>query len=85
MMKFGITSLLLALLTVSGCGGTPDRSCDDVMRYQLAAQGRRIEPPEGLDDLDELKEIPLPEASPRPPRAEGSPCLDLPPVILGES
>ncbi|MDH3748876.1 MAG: hypothetical protein OER97_11785 [Gammaproteobacteria bacterium] len=85
MMKFGITGLLLTALTVSGCGGTPERSCDEVELYQLASEGRRIEPPEGLDELDELKEIPLPEASPRPPRAEGSPCLDLPPVILGES
>lgn len=85
MMKFGIAGLLIVTIVLAGCGGTPDRTCDDVELYQLAAEGKRIETPEDLDSLDELKEIPLPEASPRPPRAEGSPCLDLPPVILGES
>lgn len=84
MKKTGITLLALVLAALSGCGGTVDRSCDDVRAYQLAAQGRRISPPDDLDPLDELKEIPLPEASPRPERPKGSPCLDLPPNILTE-
>lgn len=84
MKKLGLTVLLATLAAMSGCGGTPDRSCDDLRIYQLAAPGKRIAPPDGLDPLDEIKEIPLPDASPRPERAKGSPCLDLPPNVLGE-
>lgn len=72
----------VTLSTLAGCGGTVDRSCDEVRVYQLAEEGKRIEVPAGLDPLDELKEIPLPEASPQAARAIGSPCLDIPPNIL---
>ena len=65
-----------------GCGGNVDQTCDEARLYQQAREGKRIEAPEGLSELDGLKEIPLPEASPRQPRPEGSPCLDLPPNIL---
>lgn len=84
MDKLGITGLLAALALFSGCGGTPDRSCDEMRVYQTAAPGKRITPPEGLDPLDSFKEIPLPDASPRQERPKGSPCLDLPPNILSE-
>ena len=72
-------------LVAGGCGsgGEIDRTCDDVRAYQLAAEGRRLEVPNDLDSLDPFEEIPLPEASPRPPRPAGRPCLDLPPAILG--
>lgn len=77
--------LLIGLLSAAaGCSSTLDRTCDEVEFYELAKEGKRIEVPEGLDSLDELKEIPLPQASPREERPEGSPCLDLPPTILGQ-
>ncbi len=82
-MRTKLTAIFMATLwAVSGCGGTVDRSCDEVRLYQLAQEGKRIQVPENLDPLDELKEIPLPEASPQAARAIGSPCLDLPPNIL---
>ncbi len=82
-MQIKLTTVLAATLSIAtGCGGTIDRSCDEVRIYQLAQEGKRIAVPEGLDPLDELKEIPLPEASPQAGRAIGSPCLDLPPNIL---
>lgn len=84
MKKYSLVCLFTGMVVLSGCGGTPDKSCDEVRLYQQAADGKRIETPEDLDDLNELKEIPLPQASPRPPRPEGSPCLDLPPSILGQ-
>lgn len=70
---------------VGGCGagGEIDNTCDEVRSYQLAEEGRRLEVPEDLDNLDPFREMPLPEASPRPPRPPGRPCLDLPPSILG--
>ena len=75
--------LILALLSgLAGCSGDKARACDDVQRYQLAAEGKRVESPDYLSELDPLREMPLPEASPRPPRPEGSPCIDLPPSVL---
>jgi hypothetical protein len=66
---------------VAGCGGTVDITCDEVEYYQTAKIGKRVEAPEGLDDLDPIREMPLPEASPRDPRPAGSPCFDRPPQI----
>ena len=84
-MKLSVTlATLSTLLMLQGCGGTVDRSCDEVRQYQLAREGRRIEPPPGLDPLDELDEIPLPKASPQAQRTTGLPCIDLPPNILAE-
>ena len=82
-MKITVLLLIVALLSgLAGCSGDKARSCDDVQRYQLAAEGQRIETPNDLDDLEPLREMPLPQASPRPPRPEGSPCIDLPPSVL---
>jgi hypothetical protein len=75
-------ALICAAAALPACGGQVDQSCDDVEKYQLATPGRRIEPPDDLDKLNELREVPLPKASPRPPRAAGAPCLDLPPSVL---
>ncbi len=82
MRRLKHSAILAATVLACGCGGAVSQTCDEVRLYQLAREGKRIEAPEGLSGLDELKEIPLPEASPRPQRPEGSPCLDLPPNIL---
>ncbi len=80
MTIFRATVAFLVLAVLSGCGGV-ELTCDDVRTYQIAVEGQRIEAPEGLDDLDPLKEIPLPEASPREPRPPGSKCIDRPPEV----
>lgn len=82
MQKRLMSVIATSLLVVSGCGGNVDQSCDDVRVYQLAREGKRIEVPADLDPLDELREIPLPDASPQASRETGSPCLDLPPNVL---
>ena len=84
-MKYKGIALSIALaFGLAGCFGEPALvTCDEVESYQLAQEGKRLEVPEDLDALDENKEIPLPEASPRPERPEGSPCLDRPPSVLG--
>ena len=74
----GILVMLLAGL--GGCGGT-ELTCDDVRIYQLAEETKRVEAPDDLDNLDPLKEVPLPEASPRAEREPGSPCIDRPPAV----
>ena len=71
-----------ALLGVlSGCGGA-DLTCDDVRDYQLAKEGKRIKVPEDLDDLDPLKEAPLPDTSVSEERAPGAACIDRPPPAV---
>lgn len=73
---------LLVLMGLSACGGEINLSCEDPELYQEALQGERVKAPEDLDDLEPLREMPLPEASPAPPRSPGSPCIDRPPSIL---
>ena len=70
-----------AMLGLAGCGGAIDLTCDDVATYQLAVEGKRVDAPDDLDELDVLREVPLPEASPQPPRPPNSPCIDLPPEV----
>ncbi len=76
-----VSFLGLLLATLSACGGSKDLTCDEVQRYQLAKEGKRVVAPEGLDDLDPLREMALPEASPRETRPPGSDCFDRPPAI----
>ena len=80
MTAFRIAILVVLLAGLGGCGGI-NLTCDDVREYQLAEEGKRIEAPDGLDDLDPVKEAPVPEASPRQEREPGSPCIDRPPEI----
>ena len=82
--RFAVLTFLATAAGLAGCGGTPDKSCDEPQRYQAAREADPVVVPDDLDQLDEFKQLPLPQASPRPPRAEGSPCLDLPPSILGD-
>jgi len=75
-------AIVLSLATfITACGKDVDLTCDDVQTYQLAVPGKRIVVPEGLDPLDPLQEVPLPEASPRAARPAGSPCIDRPPKV----
>lgn len=87
-MKQGHAAVVLllgsALAGLGACGGTPELSCDEPERYQAARETEPVRVPDDLDPLDEFKELPLPDASPRPERPPGSPCLDLPPNILGD-
>lgn len=84
MTEIFIKTLTPALLTCSlllgACGGDKVvQSCDEHQQYQAAVDHKRVQAPDGLSQLDPLKEMPLPEASPREPRPPGSRCLDLPP------
>ncbi len=75
-----LTVLGLLVVALNACGAK-NLTCDDVQHYQLSEEGKRVTAPEGLDDLDPLREMPLPEASPRAARPEGSECFDRPPAI----
>lgn len=76
-----IALVLCAALVACGNTGKP-KACDKPQRYQESVEHERIRSPEGLDNLDSLREMPVPEANPAPERPPGSPCLELPPRIL---
>lgn len=76
-----VTMMLVLIVSISACGKDVDMTCDDVRAYQLAAPGKRVVAPDGLDNLDPLKESPLPEAAPQAERPPGSPCIDRPPKV----
>jgi len=75
--------ILLSLVAgLTACGGQDEIKCDEGSAYLAATQGPRIKAPDDLDDLEALKEMPLPEASPQQPRPAGSTCLERPPKII---
>ncbi len=76
-----VTLSLSILATTAGCGGEVDLTCDDSRPYQEAIQNERLKAPEDLDVPLPSREMPIPQANPRPERPSGSPCLDLPPRI----
>ncbi|MGI9200459.1 MAG: hypothetical protein ACR2QL_05335 [Woeseiaceae bacterium] len=85
MTKFGRIVLVASAALLSACGGSKDLTCDEVQYYQTAELTKRVEAPEGLDQLDQGNEMAMPKASPRPPREPGQPCFDRPPQIkLGD-
>ena len=75
--------ILCGMLIIAACGGNKplDVSCDKPQHYQSAMAAPKVESPDDLDPLDELREMPLPEAAPRPERPKGSPCVDRPPRV----
>jgi len=71
---------LIAGLTA--CGGQSELECAEATIYLAAKQTPRVAAPDDLDNLDPLREMPLPQASPQQPRPAGSTCLEKPPVII---
>ena len=80
-----MTTLRLAVpvcaLLLAACGGDTMLACDEGP-YQAAVRAPKVTAPEGLDDLDPLNEVPLPEASPREEVSYDGPCLESPPQVL---
>ena len=72
---------LVGVLLIAGCGGDSMMTCDEGP-YQAAVRAPRVVAPDGLDNLDPLDEVPLPEASPREEGAYEGPCLESPPQVL---
>ena len=81
MRRLSVMVLLYASTALAGCFGDKaiDRTCDEPKFYESAERGERIRSPEGLDDLEEYREMPIPEATETTPRPAGSPCVDVPP------
>ncbi len=79
-VKLLTITLLAAGLT--GCFGKGEvrLKCDKPRAYQTAVPSKRVAAPEGLDQLDGLKEMPVPEARTPEQPANGD-CIDAPPPI----
>lgn len=82
-MTMGRLMLAAVLLgSLSACGGNDTvADCDDAKSYESIVAGKRVEVPDGLDPLDEFKEMLIPKAESEP-RPEGSGCLESPPSTL---
>ena len=76
--------LIFTAALLSGCSSYIDLSCDKPALYQQAQQSERVVAPEGFDQLDLSREMPVPSAAPAKPRTPGEPCLDIPPRYLEE-
>ena len=74
--------LIAGVASLAACGGTPELVCEDGS-YKNAVRSPRVEAPEGLDDLQRIKEMPIPTASPQPPREDDGRCLEAPPTVIG--
>lgn len=73
---------LLLIGSLAACGKDEIiGACEEPQAYPTLVPGKRIVVPEGLDPLDELKEMPIPKAD-TPPRPEGAGCLESTPSIL---
>jgi uncharacterized lipoprotein len=83
MRAFWLAMTLAVAGILSGCGGEDviNYSCDEPQPYQAVRAGKRIEAPEGLDQLNELAEMPVPKAEGAPVRPIGSRCIELPPKV----
>lgn len=85
MTKGRLIMAAILLGNLSACGGsTIDESCDDPKHYQSVVASERVVVPEGLDPLDEFKEMPVPKAQ-TAPRPEGARCVESPPPIGSSS
>ena len=74
-----LTIIAFAAAGLAGCGKDDIRaSCDEPQPYQAVVPGKRVVVPEGLDPLDEYKEMAIPKAQ-TPPRPEGAKCIEAPP------
>lgn len=83
--KIGMIFLVLFVAGLSACGKDKVRdTCDEPQRYQSVVEGKRIVVPEGLDPLDDFKEMPIPKSQ-TAPRPEGARCIQSPPSVSSGS
>lgn len=83
-MKLLRVMFVVALFSVSACRGNIDLKCDDEGAYRQATRAPRVQVPEDLDNLEALKEMPVPEASPQREHSSEGTCLESPPIITDD-
>jgi hypothetical protein len=83
-MRYLRLSVALPMLALWACGGDAVLKCEKGGAYLNAFETPRVRAPEGLDNLDSLREMPLPDASPQSQRPPEGGCLEAPPVLVGD-
>ena len=83
MTRSQLLAVILVGASLAACGGnkTKEIECDDGLRYQNRVEGKRVVSPEGLDQLSEFAEMPIPKADPNAPKVAPGTCVDMPPAI----
>lgn len=81
MMRSALLAVFGAVL-LAGCGGNVGSVSCDEGPYMAAVRAPKVQAPDGLDNLDPLAEMPMPEASPQEARPEDGRCLEQPPTII---
>ena len=82
MTNLRLIAVLLAVAVLAACGGKPVTvDCDSGEYYQRFVDGKRVIAPEGLDQLDEFAEMPIPKADPEAAPPPAGRCLDMPPMV----
>lgn len=70
---------VLIMISAIGLGAcSSDPLCEDAQDYQASTLGKRIVSPDGLDTLQEYKELKIPEAAPQTGEKKLG-CTDKPP------
>ena len=81
MSRAGTVLIIVALVILAGCRGEAELKCDTGGAYLSAVETPRVTAPGDLDDLDQFREVPVPEVSPQAERPQGDGCLESPPQI----
>lgn len=83
MTKSQLLAVLFIGASLSACGGNKEKevNCEDSLRFQNRVEGKRVVSPEGLDQLDEFGEMPIPQADPDAAPVVPGRCQDMPPII----
>ncbi len=83
MRRSRLCAVLALSASLAACGGndTKEVDCDTDLKYQNRTVGKRIVVPDGLDQLDALREMPIPKADPNTPSPAPGKCVDMPPMI----
>jgi hypothetical protein len=84
MNKSQLVAVLVMGAAISGCGGNDSVvvvDCDEGLQYQNREVGKRVVAPEGLDQLDEFAEMPIPKADPEAAKPLPGKCVDMPPAV----
>jgi len=83
MTKCQILAVLMLGASLSACGGNKPKevNCEKALQFQNREVGKRVVAPEGLDQLNEYAEMPIPQADPDAAPHPGGPCADQPPMI----
>lgn len=83
MNKSQLVAVLILGAVISGCGGKDSVviNCDEGLKYQNREVGKRVVAPEGLDQLDEFAEMPIPKADPEAAEPLPGKCADMPPPV----